>query len=170
MVLAFHSSLSLVEGSSDGLAAGDRFLSLGRWCLTRTVHVELSCLCAVSLWGLAFFAPLGLTVAYCWIQWRRSSRKLLRFPCGLGLPVLSLDCVLLTSSLPSLGCSHLELSWLPLMGFGFAGLVVWLLLASQSWEPPSRSTLFSHFITFWRFVRCELGSPLVPSLFAALLG
>ena len=170
MVLAFHSSLSLVEGSSDGLAAGDRFLSPGRWCLTRSVHVGLSRVCAVSLLGLAFLAPLCLTVAYCRIQWRRSSRKLLRFPCGLGLPVLSLGCVLLTSSVSSPGCSHPGLSWLPLMGFDFAGLVAWLLLAPRSWEPPSRSTPFSRFVTFWRFVRCELGYPLVPSLFAALLG
>ena len=78
LVLASHSSLSLVEGSSDGLAAGDRFLSLGRLCLTHSVRVELSRLCAISLWGLAFLAPLGLTVGYCRIQWRRSSRKLLR--------------------------------------------------------------------------------------------
>ena len=91
LVLAFHSSLSLVDGSSDGLASGDRFLSLGRMCLTHSVHVELSRLCAVSVWGLAFLAPLCLTVDYCRIQWRRSSRKLLRFPCELGLPVLSLD-------------------------------------------------------------------------------
>ena len=170
MVLAFHSSLSLVEGSSDGLAAGDLFISPGQWCLTRSVHVELSRVCAVSLWGLAFLAPLGLTVAYCRIQWRRSSRKLLRFPCGFGLPVLSLDCVLLTSSLSSPGCSHPGLSWLPLMGFDFAGLVVWFLLAPRSLEPPSCSTPFSCFVTFWRFVRCELGSPLVPSLLVALLG
>ena len=78
LVLAFHSSLSLVEGSSDGLAAGDRFLSPGRLCLTHSVHVGLSRLRAVSLWGLAFLAPLGL-------------RKLLRFPCGVGLPALSPD-------------------------------------------------------------------------------
>ena len=91
LVLAFHSSLSLVEGSSDGLAAEVRFLSPGRLCLTHSIRVELSRLCTVSLWGLAFLAPLGLTVDYCWIQWRHSSRKLLRFPCGLGLPVLSLD-------------------------------------------------------------------------------
>ena len=91
LVLAFHSSLYLVEGSSDGLATGDSFLSPGRLCLTHSVHVELSRLCAVSLWGSAFLAPLGLTVDYCRIQWRCSSRKLLRFPCGLGLPVFSLD-------------------------------------------------------------------------------
>ena len=50
------------------------------------------------------------------------------------------------------------------MGFDFAGLVVWLLLAPRSWKPLSRSTPFSRFVTFWRFVRCELGSPLVSSL------
>ena len=76
LVLAFHSSLSLVEGSSDGLATGVCFLSPGRWCLTHSVHVELSRLCAVSLWGLAFLAPLGLKVDSCQIQWRHSSRKL----------------------------------------------------------------------------------------------
>ena len=91
LVLVFHSSLSLVEGSSDGLAAGVRFLSPGRLCLTHSVRVELSRLCAVSLWRLAFLAPLSLTVDYCRIQWHHSSRRLLRFLCGLGLPVLSLD-------------------------------------------------------------------------------
>ena len=38
LVLAFQSSLFLVEGSSDGLAAGDRFLSPGRMCLIHSVH------------------------------------------------------------------------------------------------------------------------------------
>ena len=33
LVLVFHSSLFLVEGSSDGSAPGDRFLSPGRLCL-----------------------------------------------------------------------------------------------------------------------------------------
>ena len=40
-------------------------------------------------------------------------------------------------------------SWLPLTGFDFAGLVDWLLLASRSLNPPSRSTPFSRFVTFW---------------------
>ena len=106
LVLAFQSSLFLVEGSSDGLAAGDRFLSPGRMCLTHSVHDEVSRFCAVSVWELAFLAPLGRTVDYCWAQRRRSSRKLLRFPWGLGLPVLSLDWVLLTSSLSFPGSSH----------------------------------------------------------------
>ena len=58
--------------------------------MSHSVRVELSRLCAVSLWGLAFLAPLGLAVDYCLIQWRRLLRKLLRFPCGVVLPVLSL--------------------------------------------------------------------------------
>ena len=106
LVLAFQSSIFLVEGSSDGLAAGDHFLSPGRMCLTHSVPDEVSRFCAVSVWELAFLAPLGLTVDCCRIQWRRSSRKLLRFPWGLGLPVLSLDWVLLTSSLFFPGSSH----------------------------------------------------------------
>ena len=59
LVLAFHSSLFLVEGSSDGLAAGDRFLSLGRLCLAHSVRVELSRFCAVSLWWVGFSCSSG---------------------------------------------------------------------------------------------------------------
>ena len=79
LVLAFHSSLFLVEGSSDGSAPGDRFLSPGRMCLIHSVSVEVSRFCAVSTGELAFLPPLDLSV-YCRIQWRRSSRKLLGFP------------------------------------------------------------------------------------------
>ena len=39
--------------------------------------------------------------------------------------VLSLDRVLLTASLSSPGRSCPGLSWLPLMGFNFTGLVIW---------------------------------------------
>ena len=42
LVLVFHSSLSFVEGLSDGLAASVRFLSSGRLCLIHSVHVEFS--------------------------------------------------------------------------------------------------------------------------------
>ena len=49
LVLAFHSSLFLVSGSSDGLAAGDRFLSPGRMSLNHSVPVEISRFCAVSV-------------------------------------------------------------------------------------------------------------------------
>ena len=100
-----------MEGSSDGLAASVRSLSPGRLCLTHSVRVEFRRLFAISLLGLAFLAPLGLTVVFCQIQWRRSARKLLRFPCGWGLSVLSLDRVLLISSLFSPGRSLPGLSW-----------------------------------------------------------
>ena len=42
LVLAFHSSLFLVEGSSDGSAPGDRFLSPGRMCSFPCPVVTLS--------------------------------------------------------------------------------------------------------------------------------
>ena len=80
LVLAFHSSLFLVRGSSDGSATGDHFLSRGRMCLNHSVPVEISRLCAVSISDVAFLTPLDLSVFYGWIQWRRPSRKLLRFP------------------------------------------------------------------------------------------
>ena len=79
LVLAFHSSLFLVGGLSDGSAPGDRFLSPGRMCLIHSVSVEVSRFCAVSTGELAFLPPLDLSV-YCRIQWRHSSRKLLGFP------------------------------------------------------------------------------------------
>ena len=49
LVLAFHSSLFLVGGSSDGSAPGDRFLSPGRMCLIHSIPVEFSRFCAVSV-------------------------------------------------------------------------------------------------------------------------
>ena len=48
LVLALHSSLFLVRGSSDGSATGDHFLSPGRMCLNHSVLVEISRFCAVS--------------------------------------------------------------------------------------------------------------------------
>ena len=70
--------------------------------------------------------------------------------------------MLLTSSLSSPGCSRPGFSWLPLMGFDFADLVVWLLLAPQSLKPPSRSTPFARFVTFWRLCDVSWGTPLFP--------
>ena len=49
LVQAFQSSLFLVSGSSDGVAAGDRFLSPGQMYLTHSVPVEFSRFCAVSV-------------------------------------------------------------------------------------------------------------------------
>ena len=71
------------------------------------------------------------------------------------LPCLSLGVL-------TLGVLTLGLSWLPLMGFDFAGLVVWLLLAPRSWEPPSRSTPFSRSVTFWRLCGASWSPPLFP--------
>ena len=51
------------------------------------------------------------------------------------------------------------MSWLPLPGFDFAGLVVWLLLAPRSWEPPSQSTPFSRSVTFWRLCGASWSPP-----------
>ena len=53
-------------------------------------------------------------------------------------------------------------SWLLLMGFDFAGLVDWLILAPQRWNPPSQSTPFSHFVTFWRLCNVSWSPPLFP--------
>ena len=49
LVLAFHSSLFLVRGSSDESTAGERFLSPGQMCLNHSVPVEISRFCAVSV-------------------------------------------------------------------------------------------------------------------------
>ena len=62
LVVAFHLSLFLVGGSSDGSAPGDRFLSPGRMCLIHSVPVEFSGFCAVSIGELAFLPPLDLSV------------------------------------------------------------------------------------------------------------
>ena len=62
LVLVFHSSLFLVGGSSDGSAPGDHFLSPGRMCLIRSVPIEFSRFCAVSIGELAFLPPLDLSV------------------------------------------------------------------------------------------------------------
>ena len=51
------------------------------------------------------------------------------------------------------------MSRVPLTGFDFAGLVVWLLLAPRSWEPPSQSTPFSLSVTFWRLCGASWSPP-----------
>ena len=57
LVLAFHSSLFLVEGSSDGSAPGDRFLSPGRLCLFTPFSVEISRFGAISSGVMGFSSP-----------------------------------------------------------------------------------------------------------------
>ena len=54
LVLAFHSSLFLVEGSSDGSAPGDRFLSPGRMCSFTPFRLR-SVTSALSLLGSGLF-------------------------------------------------------------------------------------------------------------------
>ena len=63
LVLAFHSSLFLVKGSSDGSAPGDRFLSPGRLCLFTSVFLLRSVASALSLLGSwAFLPPLSVSL------------------------------------------------------------------------------------------------------------
>ena len=54
------------------------------------------------------------------------------------------------------------LSWHPLTGFDFAGLVAWLILAPRSRNPPSLSGPFSRFVTFWRLCEAGWSPPLFP--------
>ena len=54
LVLAFHSSLFLVEGSSDGSAPGDRFLSPRRLCSFTPFRLR-SVASALSLLGSGLF-------------------------------------------------------------------------------------------------------------------
>ena len=58
LVLAFHSSLFLVEGSSDGSAPGDRFLSPGRMCSSLRFSCDQSLLRCLS-WGVGFSSSSG---------------------------------------------------------------------------------------------------------------
>ena len=59
LMLAFHSSLFLVEGSSDGSAPGDRFLSPGRMCSFTPFQLR-SVASALSLLGSGLFFLLWI--------------------------------------------------------------------------------------------------------------
>ena len=54
------------------------------------------------------------------------------------------------------------LSWLPLTGFDFAGLVDGLFLTPGSRNPHSWSGPFSSFVTFWRLCEASWSPPLFP--------
>ena len=54
------------------------------------------------------------------------------------------------------------LSWLPLTGFDFAGLVDWLILAPRDRHPHSQCGPFSRFVTFWRLCKASWSPPLFP--------
>ena len=166
LVLAFHSSLFLVEGSSDGLAAGDRFLSPGQICLTHSVHDELSRLCAVSLGGGG--GGVGLSCS------SGSDGGLLSDPVAPFLEETFEVPMRVGSSSSLSGLSSVDffpvfprvvspgVSWLLRTGFDFASLVYWLLLAPWSWNPPNWSTPFSRFVTFWRLCDASWSPPLFP--------
>ena len=109
LVLAFHSSLFLVEGSSDGSAPGDRSSPLDG-CVYSLRFLLRSVASALSLLGSwAFFFLLCLSV-YCRKWWYLSSRKLVGVPVGF------------TSSSPLLGGVLFDLvpilSWVFSPGFG----------------------------------------------------
>ena len=64
-------------------------------CVSFTPLRSSSVASALSLSESWLFLLLWICRCYCRIQWRRPSRKLLRFPWGLGLPVLSMVWVLI---------------------------------------------------------------------------
>ena len=130
LVLAFHSSLFLVEGSSDGSAPGDRSSPLDGCVYSLRFRLS-SALRRYLSWGHGLFFPLCLSV-YCRTRWHLSSRKLFGVPVGF------------TSSSPLHGGVLLDLvpilSWVfspgfgrgsPSLGWGYTGLVACLLLAPR---------------------------------------
>ena len=170
LVLSFHSSFSLVEVSSDGLAASVRYLSPGRLCLIHSVRIEFHRFCAISLLRLAFLALLGLTVDFLSDLVALFLEETIEIPMWVGF----------FSSLS--GSSTVD--FFPVFPRVFSPGVVMAsshgfrlrrcgrLVASGSAEPDSAQSFHSvcslrHILAFGR---CELGSPLVPSLIAALLG
>ena len=109
LVLAFPSSLFLVEGSSDGSAPGDRSSPLDGLCLFTPFSVEVCRFGAISPGVVGLFFLLCLSV-YCRKWWYLSSRKLVGVPVGF------------TSSSPLLGGVLFDLvpilSWVFSPGFG----------------------------------------------------
>ena len=79
LVLAFHSSLFLVGGSSDGQRLVIVSSPLGG-CVSFTPFRLSSVASALSLSESWLFFLLWICRCYCRIQWLRPSRKLLRFP------------------------------------------------------------------------------------------
>ena len=139
-------------------------------CVSFTPFRLSSVASTLSLPESWLFFLLWICRCYCWIQWRRPSRKLLRFPCGLGLPVLSMVGVLFDffPVLPWVFSPGVGVA--PSPRFDFTGLVVWSLLAPRSWELPSQSSAFSRSVAFWRLCSASYSPPLVSSLTAAHLG
>ena len=93
----------------------------------------------------------------------------MRCPCGLGLPVLSLDCKLLTFSLSSPG-SRTRVVMAPCHGFQLGRSVRLVDSGSSEQESAQSVRSFLSLRLILAFVRSGLESTLVPSLTAALLG
>ena len=161
LVLAFHSSLFLVGGSSNGSAPGDRFLSPGRMCLIHSVPVEFSRFCAVSIRELAFLPPLDLSVLLS-DPVAPSLEETFEVPMRVGSSssLSGLSTVDFFPVFPRVFSPGVVM--LPLTGFRlhWSGLLV----ASGSSELGAAQSVHSvlslrHILAF---VRCELESPLFP--------
>ena len=169
LVLAFHSSLFLVGGSSDGSAPGDSFLSPGRMCLIHSFRLRsvASALFLPESWLFFLLWICRFTVGSSGAVPRGNfwgSRE------GWVFQFSPWFAFCLTFSLSFPGCSHPELVVAPSPGFDFTGLVAWSLLAPRSWKPPSQSTPFSRSVAFWRLCGAGYSPPLVSSLTAASFG
>ena len=149
LVLAFHSSLFLVEGSSDGSAPGDRFLSPGRLCLFTLFLVEIRRFGAISP-GVVGFSSSSVLSVYCRTWWLLSSRKLFGVPVGF------------TSSSPLLGGVLFDLvpilSWVfspgfgrgsPSLGWYYTGLVICSFLAPRGLWRFCQSSLAARSVVLW---------------------
>ena len=160
LVLTFHSSLSFVEGSSDGLAASVRSLSPGRLCLTHSVRVE---------------HMSDLTLGVCFSCSSGPDGGFLSDPVAPFLEE-TIEVPMWVGSFSSLSGSS-TVDFFPVFRRSFSPGVVMApslgfrlrrsgrLVASGSAELDSTQSFHSvcslrHILSF---VRCELGSPLVPS-------
>ena len=131
LVLAFHSSLFLVEGSSDGSVPGDRSSPLDGCVYSLRFRLR-SVASALSLLGSwAFLSPLSVsllsdTVAPFLEETVRSSRRFLRLPV-LYMVEFLLDLVPILSWVFSPGFGRGS----PSLGWAYTGLVAGLLLAPR---------------------------------------
>ena len=169
LVLAFHSSLFLVEGSSDGSAPGDHFLSPGLVCSftpfrLRSVASVLFLL-GSGLFFLLWFCRFTVGSSGAFPRgnfWGSREGWVFQFsPWGV-----LFDFVPVLSWVFSPGFDRVP----PSPGCDFTGLVAWSLLAPRSWKPPCQSTPFARSIVHWRWCGANDSLPLVSSLSAARFG
>ena len=100
---------------------------------------------------------------FCQIQWRRSSWKLLRFPCGWSFfsSLSGSSTVDFFPVFPRAFSPGVVMA--PSHGFRLRRFGRLVLLAPRGLTPPGRSTPFCSLRHILVFVRCELGSSLVSS-------